>query len=221
MNIEEFSQKYFEFLNTELAGLNLTAIKEYDEFRVKQIADSIGPLEQSDFFKSVMDLEQPHIDIGFGGGFPILPLAYKLPDKKFLGFEARKKKADAVTKIADFLDIKNVTLQHARIEDILIDIPCSMSLKAVGPIGPFLSKIAPIEPVTVFFYKGPNFMKDEGEQIQEVIKHWELVCNEEVKVTGCDKRVIVGFKNKNVPRGTTKLSKNKNGQGLVKLSSFL
>jgi hypothetical protein len=64
-----------------------------------------------------------------------------------------------------------------------------------------------------FFYKGPNFLELEGEQVKKLEKTWKLLENQEIKVPGTQQRFLVSFLSQNVPRGTAK--------SLVKLSDFL
>src|SRR5690606_4816190 len=113
----DFSIRYLNVLNTKLKGLNLTTILDPDEFYHKQILDSVNPYLQSEAFQKDVKRRGIVVDVGFGGGFPILPLAKMLPDVQFVGVESRRKKADAVTLIAEELGIKNVKLVHSRLED--------------------------------------------------------------------------------------------------------
>jgi 16S rRNA (guanine527-N7)-methyltransferase len=213
--MEEFSRKYFDLLTTEYAGINLTRINEYSEFELKQIHDSIVPYKESTIFKTYVDKLGLNVDIGFGGGFPILPLAKILPNNKFIGIETRNKKCVVVGEIAEKLGLDNVGFIHSRIENVLIDRPCVCTFKAVGKVHDFLSKINTTEPVVVFFYKGPGFYEQESEQLELVKKDWDIIENVELNVPGTEKRLIIGFKNKKVPHGTI------NTKQLVKLSSIL
>lgn len=116
----DFSIKYLHVLKTKLAGLNLTNILDPDEFYHKQILDSIHPYLQSPLFQSHVQKRGVVVDVGFGGGFPILPLAKLLPDVHFIGVESKRKKVDAVTLIAAELGLTNVKLVHSRLEDFLL-----------------------------------------------------------------------------------------------------
>lgn len=209
----DFSIRYLNVLKTELAGLNLTNILDQDEFYHKQILDSILPYQESKLFQEDVKKTGLVVDVGFGGGFPILPLAKLLPDVKFVGVESRRKKAEAVTLIADRLGLTNVKLVHSRLEDFLFDKPATVTFKAVGTIGDYLPIIHHKHPMKVFFYKGPNFVELEGKMIQKLEKDWKLLENQEIKVPGTQQRFLVSFASQNVPRGTVKT--------LVKLSDFL
>lgn len=215
--IEEFTKNYYDLLTGEYAGINLTRIVNYEEFETKQIQDSIQPYYQSEIFKQSIEKHGLHVDVGFGGGFPILPLARILPEINFVGVETRGKKAKVVGEIAEKLHLNNVSLIHERIENILIDKPCTISLKAVGKVYDFLSRINSTENVQVFFYKGPNFYEFEKEQIKMSENDWRIIEEKEIWLQGVEKRYIIGFENKKVLRGT----ENKKLKNLVKLSELL
>ena len=210
----DFSIRYLHVLQTKLKGLNLTRILDADEFYQKQILDSINPYLQSELFKEHINKRKVVVDVGFGGGFPILPLAKLLPDVKFVGVETRRKKADAVRLIAEELGLTNVTLVHSRLEDFLFDRPATVTFKAVGTAIDYLPIIhRTTNDLSVFLYKGPNFMELEGKDLPKLEKEWKLLNNEEIQVPGTEQRFLVSFQSLNVPRGTSKT--------LVKLSDFL
>jgi 16S rRNA (guanine527-N7)-methyltransferase len=57
------------------------------------------------------------LDVGTGGGFPLLPLAQEFPMLRCYGLDATRKKCDAVQSIADDLGLKNISLIRSRAED--------------------------------------------------------------------------------------------------------
>jgi 16S rRNA (guanine527-N7)-methyltransferase len=210
----DFSLRYLEVLKTKLAGLNLTNILDPDEFYHKQILDSINPYLQSELFKSHVHRRGVMVDVGFGGGFPILPLAKLLPEIKFIGVESKRKKVDAVKLLAEELGLTNVKLVHSRLEDFLFDRPATITFKAVGTAKDYLPVIHhTTQDISVFLYKGPNFLELEGNDLPMLEKNWKLLENQEIKVPGTQQRFLVSFQAQNVPRGTAKT--------LVKLSEFL
>lgn len=209
----DFSIRYLHILKTDLAGLNLTKILDQDEFYQKQILDSVLPYQESTIFQNQVQKTGVVVDVGFGGGFPILPLAKLLPDVQFIGVESRKKKVEAVTLIAEKLGLDNVKLVHSRLEDFLFDAPATITFKAVGTIGDYLPIINATQKMHAFFYKGPSFTELEGEQVKRLQKDWKMVANEEIKVPGTQQRFLVSFYSNNVPRGTSK--------SLVKLTNYL
>jgi 16S rRNA (guanine527-N7)-methyltransferase len=212
--MKEFAEKYLNLLNGEFAGLNLTRIVSPDEFYQKQIIDSILPQTESKVFSNCLESTKLLVDVGFGGGFPILPLAYKNPDKKFFGFEARAKKTHAVQKIALALGLSNATLRHQRLESMDFDVETVITFKGVGKVSEYLPLIRTNKTVYVFFYKGPNF--NELEDIEDMIEsNWELIEEKSYDVPGTEGRLLLGFKNRKVLRGTMQTEK------IIKFSTLL
>ena len=100
INTNEFSNQLLKSYTEDFAGLNLTKITTPEDFLNKQILDSINPLDQDkDFLESILS-RKLLIDVGFGGGFPLLPIAWKLPEIKVIGIESINKKVEAVRQIA-------------------------------------------------------------------------------------------------------------------------
>jgi 16S rRNA (guanine527-N7)-methyltransferase len=58
------------------------------------------------------------LDIGTGGGFPGIPLAIYFPDVKFHLADSIAKKLKVVDAIAHTLELKNISTQHIRVEEI-------------------------------------------------------------------------------------------------------
>jgi len=58
------------------------------------------------------------IDLGTGGGFPGIPLAIFFPEIKFHLVDSIAKKLKVVQAVTDAIELKNVTVQHTRVEDI-------------------------------------------------------------------------------------------------------
>jgi 16S rRNA (guanine527-N7)-methyltransferase len=203
--MRDFAKKYLELLTGEFAGINLTRIESLDEFYQKQIVDSVLPQNESAVFSKCLSETKTMVDIGFGGGFPILPLAHNNPEVKFYGFDARAKKAQVVSQIAQRLQLQNVKLMHQRFEEVIFDKDVVVTFKAVGKVSDLLPLLKSNKNIYVFFYKGPNFY--ELEDIEEVLESWELIEEISYDVEGTEGRVLLGFKNKNVLRGT-KTSKN-------------
>lgn len=58
------------------------------------------------------------VDVGTGGGFPGIPLAILFPETSFMLIDSIGKKIKVVTEITSALNLKNVTAEHVRIEDV-------------------------------------------------------------------------------------------------------
>ena len=65
-------------------------------------------------FKPGMEI----MDLGSGGGFPGIPLAIFFPGAHFHLVDSINKKLKVVTDIAGAVDLKNITIQHIRAEEI-------------------------------------------------------------------------------------------------------
>ena len=210
--MQEFSEKYRGLLFGEYATLNLTRISEPEEFYEKQIVDSVYPIEEFPEFKKELEDKKLHVDVGFGGGFPLLPLAETIKGMKSIGFEARRKKAEAVQEIASKLGLVDVRTYHHRIETVLLDQDCVVTFKAVGKIKEFLKKVnvKPGVQVTVYFYKGPNLM--ELEDTPATVGIFKKTLLTQYKLPSGHIRYFAAYRSENVPRGTKK--------NLVKLSEL-
>ena len=211
----KFSKHYLKILRDHYSGLNLTAIKDLETFHMEQFQDSVAPLTESGRFRDSLEEKRLLIDVGFGGGFPLLPLAALYPEGVFVGFEAKAKKVEAVREIAKKMGLSNVFLHHYRIEEIEIDLPCLMTFKAVASIGSGLQWPYLARRCELYFYKGPKLREKEGEWWREKRgeEEWGLIEDISFKVGPLSRR-LVGFENLNVPCGTTR-------KNLVKLSSLL
>ena len=153
------------------------------------------------------------MDIGFGGGFPIVPLAFVLPNIQFIGIESKKKKCLAVEQIIKHFSLTNIQLLHGRFEEFLFDREVTITSKAVTTIENLLKGLNYSVTTHVFFYKGPNLFALEEKGLNNIHNEWEIMTNNSIKVPNTEGRTLVGFKNKIVPRGTAKK--------LAKISGFL
>ena len=213
--MKDFSEKYLELIKGQFSGINLTRILDDDDFYEKQILDSIIPLEVSKIFKPKILETKLLIDIGFGGGFPLLPLAKTFPNVRCLGIETRNKKAVVVQEIASILKLNNVKTHHLRLEQIDFNLPCVITMKAVGKIQDFLPLMNISSPnIYIVFYKGPSVDEDELKIFQnQLSSYWKIIEDVEIPVPGTIQRRLISFSAKDVPRGTAK--------DLVKLSKIL
>ncbi len=127
--------------------LNLSAFRTDEHCWIGNVLDSLSFLEA---LKSVEGLKMPAtlLDIGTGGGFPLLPLAISLPETHCSGIDATRKKIDAVQRIVASLGLKNVGLFVDRFEDKARDknfrekFDC-VTARAVAPIAVLLEYAVP------------------------------------------------------------------------------
>lgn len=217
MDLNEFSKNYLDIINSDFSGLNLTRIVDFDEFYNKQVLDSVEPFNESSVFQNFKKTKTNFIDLGFGGGFPLLPLALSFPELNFFGVEARKKKAEAVQKIAHKLNLSNVKTHHSRLENLDFDSECGLIMKAVGTVEKMLTMVNRPENVTAFILKGPSFWEIESEGVEKIKDTWKLVEEKNIKIPGTEGRKLLVFKG-SINNKLLKISKNQNN--LVKVSQF-
>jgi 16S rRNA (guanine527-N7)-methyltransferase len=75
------------------------------------------------------------LDLGTGGGFPGIPLAIFFPEVKFHLADSIGKKLKVVEAVAAALELKNITTQHTRAEDINNRKFDAVVSRAVAPLG--------------------------------------------------------------------------------------
>ena len=204
--LKDFSNRYLEILQNDLGSINLTRILDSNEFFNKQILDSIFPFSMNPDLENVLRGTFGVLDVGFGGGFPILPLAFYYPDVNFFGIEARAKKVSSVELLAKKLGLKNVSLFHGRIEDFAINKDVLLTFKAVGKISKCLMDIQSSNKnikLQALFYKGPSFEKETKEELAG-LKHWLLEKTYNVDVPETEKRILVHMKQVDAKFGAKK-----------------
>ncbi|MEO5682995.1 MAG: 16S rRNA (guanine(527)-N(7))-methyltransferase RsmG [Chitinophagaceae bacterium] len=75
------------------------------------------------------------LDLGTGGGFPGIPLAIFFPEVNFHLADSIGKKLKVVEAVAAAVNLKNVTVQHTRAEDIKNKKFDAVVSRAVAPLG--------------------------------------------------------------------------------------
>ena len=191
--MEDFCDKYLSLLINKFKGINLTKILSREDFYHKQILDSVLPLQYSQKFPKSLQENRVLLDVGFGAGFPLVPLAYLLPETNCCGIEAKAKKVEMVRQIGSYFSLDNIRLFHGRLEEFFIDTPLTVTFKAVGKIADCLKKIRTDQSVQAFFYKGPRFHQLEG--VKNLPKGWRLIEECSFPLLGTGGRVFLGFEN--------------------------
>ncbi len=126
--------------------INVISRKDIDGLYEKHVLHSLSIAAAYNFAPGLQI-----IDIGTGGGFPGIPLAIFFPEVQFHLVDSIGKKIKVVSAISEALELKNVTAQHTRAEEIKnrqFDVVLS---RAVAPLKdlwfwskPLLKKLPPL-----------------------------------------------------------------------------
>lgn len=92
---------YGKFLLEENSRTNLTGARSLASFITNQVLDSLAPLP-------LLDLQDPVIDLGSGGGLPGIPAAIAYPGHHFVLIEPRAKRVGFLKMAIDRLELYNV-----------------------------------------------------------------------------------------------------------------
>jgi len=93
--------------------INVVSRKDIDELYLHHVLHSLSIAAYAKFSKVTKV-----IDIGCGGGFPGIPLAIFYPETEFHLVDSIGKKLKVVNEICAAANIKNITTQHIRAEEI-------------------------------------------------------------------------------------------------------
>lgn len=137
MRLRELMKAFLE----ENAKINLSAFRTEEACWIGNILDSVAFL---DLLPKLPRSNSPLtiLDMGTGGGFPLLPLAICLPEARCTGLDATRKKIDAVTRITAAVGLDNVQLLCGRAENIghdkahreQYDIVCARAITEIPPL---------------------------------------------------------------------------------------
>lgn len=93
--------------------INVISRKDIDSLYEKHVLHSLSIAAAFEF-----EAGAEIIDLGTGGGFPGIPLAIFFPEVRFHLVDSIGKKIKVVAAISEALELKNVTSQHIRAEEI-------------------------------------------------------------------------------------------------------
>lgn len=96
-------------------SMNLTRIPA-SEYLTMHVLDSLMIAKVGDLSNA-----KSLLDIGTGAGFPAIPLAIAFPNLEVIAMDARNKKLNFIAETAAKLGIKNISVQHARAEQMALD----------------------------------------------------------------------------------------------------
>lgn len=102
---------YLDMLLEANAVMNLTAIREPEEIRLRHFEDSLKLLGCADFKNRRV------LDLGSGAGFPGLPLKIAEPSIDLTLLDGTGKKVEFLRRVSDALGFRDVNCVHARAEE--------------------------------------------------------------------------------------------------------
>jgi 16S rRNA (guanine527-N7)-methyltransferase len=108
-------QKFYHELQSWNERISLTAITKEDEIITKHFLDSLSVTQALPHNASTL------IDIGSGAGFPGIPIAIVRPQCTITLLESVAKKAAFLRHVKEVLELSNITVIHARAEDVAHD----------------------------------------------------------------------------------------------------
>lgn len=109
-NIQAF-ETYADELIKWNSKINLTSIISENEIVIKHFIDSLH-------LAPYISNEDTLLDIGSGGGFPVIPLKIVKPDTAMVSVDAVGKKITFQRHIIRTLNLQKIETVHARIEDL-------------------------------------------------------------------------------------------------------
>ncbi len=92
--------------------INLTAVKDPEEFMVKHLLDSLSCIDSPEW-KTAKKIA----DVGTGAGFPGVPLAIEAPTKEFSLIDSLQKRLRVIDDITAEMNVLNVSTYHLRAEE--------------------------------------------------------------------------------------------------------
>lgn len=149
--------------------INLSAFRTPEHVRIGNVMDSVAVLESMEQILGRNWREQKLmvLDLGTGGGFPLLPLGITMPNARLVGLDAVKKKVDAVRSMAAELQLDNVEIVCARAEELArhIDVRAKFDIvtaRAVAPLNILLEYCIPFLKVggVAIFWKSVHIAEE-------------------------------------------------------------
>lgn len=153
--------------------VNLTAIKDEEEFEKKHYIDSLYPLILKEYNNA-----EKIVDLGTGAGFPGVPLAIMSPNKIFTLVDSLKKRLNIIDELTEKEGILNCTTIHGRAEDIgrnkeyreSFDLCVSRAVAAINVLAEYALPLVKVGGY-LLAYKGPDIDNElkKGRQAIKVL----------------------------------------------------
>ena len=162
-------EKYMNLLLEWNEKINLTAITQPDEVKLKHFVDSLTVL------KYISD-DDKVIDIGTGAGFPGIPLKIMKENTKITLLDSLNKRVNFLNIVIEKLNLKNIQAIHGRAEEIArnklyreqYDIAVSRAVANLSTLTEYMLPFVKVGGKCICM-KGAN-IKEELEKAQNAIK---------------------------------------------------
>ncbi len=163
--------RHLEMIVEANRHFNLTRSLDPRGAVIKHVVDSVLPWR--------LFAEAKHIaDAGSGAGFPGIPLALVMPEKRFTLLESTQKKAAFIATAIEALALSNAEAVPERAEAWLasqtVDI---ITARAVAPLSRAIPLFAPAlrKGARLLMYKGPDAQNEILEaQREQKHRHWKM-----------------------------------------------
>lgn len=178
-NLTERQKEQFAALpdlyNDWNSKINVISRKDMDNFVEHHVLHSLA-IAKVVQFKTMCDI----MDLGTGGGFPGIPLAIMFPDSNFYLVDSIGKKIKVVKDVAEQLQLKNVTAEQIRAEQVQRDFDFVVS-RAVTDFSQFAGwvrgKISDIHYHKlrngIIYLKGGD-LTDEIAPFRKKVRTWDI-----------------------------------------------
>ena len=155
--------------------INVISRKDMEHFYEHHVLHSLAIATQFNFPD-----EYQIMDLGTGGGFPGIPLAIFFPNVHFHLVDSINKKLKVLEAVASELELKNITVQHTRaenIEDKKFDVVVSRAVSSIKDL---------------WFWSKPLLKKKPIDQPKKInglicLKGGDL--SKEIAESGCSPRI--------------------------------
>lgn len=172
--MDEIIAKYFPELTTDQyykiaklgevyrewnSKINVISRKDMDHFYERHVLHSLGIAKVCQFESGSQVL-----DVGTGGGFPGIPLAILFPNVQFHLVDSIAKKIKVVNNAVVALDLKNVTTQQTRVEDLTEQYDFTVSRAVARMMSFYRWVMGQVKSGgSILYLKGGDIAKEMGE----------------------------------------------------------
>ncbi len=144
------------------AQINVISRKDIDSLYLHHVLHSLSIAKVIDFKAGTKIM-----DVGCGGGFPGIPLAILFPECEFYLIDSIGKKIKVVNEVASALNLKNVTAEHIRVQqvkqqfDFVVSRAVTAFPKFVSMVRKNISKKSKNDLANgILYIKGGDFMEE-------------------------------------------------------------